>query len=187
MKKWDEATALAIAYSNTKRKKREKDLVTVAEAMKYLATLYKSQKKVAEKLDLSSEMVRQFLTVLKLPKSVQKLFECKQIDSVDTAKELSSLGDKKKQETAARTIVHSSSKEVRDIKRLVKRASVTIGKAKQTVFDEMPKGLNVFLLDFDEDTMRKLVKEARASKMKPAELVRTVIVEWLAKKSGNKD
>lgn len=187
MRKWTEATALATAYSNTKCKKRPDDLVTVAAAIKYLATLYKSQKKVAEKLDLSVEMVRQFLTVLDLPRKVKALFASRQIDSVDVAKELASLGDKKRQETTARAIVNSPSKDVRDIKRLIKTNQYRVTKAKKAVLDAKPKGLNIFLLDFDDDTMRKITKEAKSRKIKPADLVRDIIIKWLKTKTAAKD
>jgi hypothetical protein len=186
MRKWNEATALATAYSNTKCKKRPDDLVTVAGAMKYLTETYGS-KAVAEKLNISVEMIRQFLTVLDLPRKVKALFASRQIDSVDVAKELASLGDKKRQETTARAIVNSPSKDVRDIKRLIKTNQYRVTKAKKAVLDAKPKGLNIFLLDFDDDTMRKIAKEAKSRKIKPADLVRDIIIKWLETKRAQKN
>jgi hypothetical protein len=181
MKEWDEASALAVAFENTKRKKRPKDLITVARAMKFLEELYGSQKAVAEKLDLSAEMIRQFLTVLQLPKPVKDLFLSRKIDSVDIAKELAALGDRKKQISAGKAIANSLSKDVRDIKRLVKDGHYNIKDAQKTIIDSMPKGLNVFLLDFDDDTMRQLITEARKRKIKPADLVKDIVIKWLEK------
>lgn len=186
MKKWDEATALATAFSNTRLKKRPNDLVTVAGAMEYLAHLYKSQKAVAKKLDLSVEMVRQFLTVLKLPKNVQALFKSRRIDSIDIAKELAALGNKRKQQSAAKAIVNSQSKDVRDIKRLIKTRNIGVKAAKKTVLDAKPKGFNVFVLDLDDDTSRKVVSVAKALKMKPAELVKEIVTNYLKKKRPRK-
>lgn len=187
MKKWDEATALATALSNTRRKKRPDDLVTVSNAMKYLEGLYKSQEAIATKLGLSVEMVRQFLTVLKLPKTVQALFASRRIDSVDIAKELAALGNKKRQESAARAITNSPSKDVRDIKRLIKMGHFHVKDAKKAVLEAKPESLNIFVLDFDDDTLRKLVKQARARKMKPAELVRDIVIKWLKTKTATKN
>jgi ParB-like chromosome segregation protein Spo0J len=185
VRKWDEATSWAIAFENTCRKKRPKDLVTVAEAMEYLTGLYGS-KAVARKLNLSVEMVRQFLTVLDLPRIVKKLFASRQIDSVDIAKELYALGNKKKQETVAKTIVNSPSKDVRDIKRLIKNRNFGVETAKRTVLDAKPKGLNIFVLDLDDKTSQKIVSEAIARKMKPAELVRQIIANYLKKRRPQK-
>lgn len=186
MRKWTEATALATAFSNTKCKKRPDNIVKVAEAMKYLEGLYGSQKAVARKLDLSAEMIRQFLTVLELPRSVKTLFTSRQIDSVDVAKELASLGDKMKQESAAKAIANSQSKDVRDIKRLIKTGEYNAKDAKRTVLEAKPKGLNIFLLDLDDDTLKKLEKEARTRKIKPADLVRDIVVKWLKTKRARK-
>jgi len=186
MRKWDEATAWAIAFENTGKKKRPKDLVTVAGAMKYLTGLYGS-KAVAEKLNISVEMIRQFLTVLDLPRSVKKLFVSRRLDSVDVAKELAALGDERKQESAAKAIVNSPSKDVRDIKRLIKTGHYRVKDAKRTVLEAKPEGLNIFLLDFDGDTLRKLEKEAKVRKMKPADLVRNIIIKWLKTKTAAKN
>jgi len=185
MRKWDEATAWAIAFENTGKKKRPRDLVTVAEAMDYLTELHGS-KAVARKLNLSVEMIRQFLTVLDLPGGVKELFASRKIDSVDVAKELFALGDKKRQETMAKAIVNSPSKDVRDIKRLIKSSNLGVKTAKKTVLDAKPKGLNVFILDFDDETSKKIVFESRAQKMKPAELVRQIVTNYLKKKRPRK-
>jgi len=185
MRNWDKTTAWYIAFENTGRKKRPKDLVTVAGAMKYLTGIYGS-KEVAEKLNISVEMIRQFLTVLDLPRSVKKLFAGRRLDSVDVAKELAALGDERKQESAAQAIVNSPSKDVRDIKRLIKTGHYRVKDAKRTVLEAKPEGLNIFLLDFDDDTVRKLVSECRVQKMKPAELVRQIVTNYLKTKSLRK-
>jgi hypothetical protein len=182
MRKWTESTALATVFSNTKCKKRPDNLVTVAEAMKYLTNLYRSQRLLARKIDLSTEMVRQFLSVLDLTRNVKALFAIRKIDSVDIAKELAALGDKKTQESAARAIANCPSKDVRDIKRLIKSRHFGVEAAKNTVLDAKPKGLNVFVLDLDDETSQKVVSEAKAQKMKPAELVRQIVTNYLKKK-----
>jgi len=185
MKNWDETTAWAVAFENTGTKKRPKDLVTVSGAIKYLTELYGS-KAVAEKLNISVEMIRQFLTVLSLPRSIKKLFVSRRLDSVDVAKELAALGDERKQESAAKAIVNSPSKDVRDIKRLIKTGNYNAKDAKRTVLEAKPKGLNIFVLDLDDDTSRKVVSEAKALKMKPAELVREIVTNYLKKKRPRK-
>ena len=76
-KKLDEESALAILFANTRRKKRKEDLITIARAFEYLVNLYGSKEAVAKRVGLSTEMIREFLTVLKLPREIQKLVtEC---------------------------------------------------------------------------------------------------------------
>lgn len=184
MRKWDEATALAITLANTRTTKRPDDLLTVASAMTYLVELYGSQKEVAAKAGVHPEMIRQFLTVLRLSGKTQKLFASRQIDSVDIAKELVTLKDLKQQELAAVAIANMTSKDARDVKRLIKNAKCDVEDAKTTVLEAKPSGLNIFLLDFTDDVLDGLRREAKRRKMKPAELVREIVTKWLNEKSS---
>lgn len=83
MQKLDEISALQIVFANIRRKKRKENLVNIAKAFEYLVKNYGSLKAVAEKVGISAEMIRQFLSVLKLPVEVQELFSKREIDSVD--------------------------------------------------------------------------------------------------------
>lgn len=179
MKPLDEETALAVLFANTKRKKRNADLLTIAQSCEYLVKLYGSQKTVAKKIGLSTEMVREFLTVLKIPKEVQELVSDRQIDSVDTVREISALKDTEKQIAAARSFLDSSSKDVRDIKRLVKSADLPVEEAKRVISELKPKGLHIFVIDFDDEMHRAIKAQARLLKVKPAELVRGIVNDWL--------
>lgn len=183
MRKLGETTALAIVFGNTRRKKRKEDLVTIARAVEYLVKLYKSQKAVAEKVGLSPEMIRQFLTVLKLPAEVQKLFSNRQIDSVDVAKDLVALKDRNKQTTVARKMTDLLSKDARDVQRIVKGERIPVKKAKEIIL-QAKKGLHIFMLDLDDETYQRVVKEARALRKDPAELVREIVVNWSMNKKS---
>jgi DNA-binding transcriptional regulator YdaS (Cro superfamily) len=174
-----ETTALAIVFGNTQRKKRKEDLVTIAKAFEYLIKMYGSQKAVAEKIGLSSSMVGQFISVLRLPEEVQKLIIERKIDSVDIAKEIAALGDTSKQIAAAEAVVSSLSKDVRDIKRLIKRTNIDAKGARKVIINE--KGFNLFIMDFDDDTYRALKKHSRSKGITPAELVKGIVEEWLKK------
>jgi len=182
MRKLNEETALAIVFANTKRKKRPDDLLTVANAFDYLVRLYGSQKVVAEKVGLSTEMVREFLTTLKLPEEIQKLVSDRRIDSIDIIREISSLKEPSKQIAATEAFINSLSKDVRDIKRLVKDANASIKDAKKVVLEAKPKGIHIFVMDFDEEMYRTIIKQARVLKIKPAELVKGIVSEWLKQK-----
>ena len=104
MNKLDEETALSILFANTKRKKRTTDLLTIAKNCDYLVKLYGSQKAVSEKVGLSSEMIREFLVVLKLPKQIQDLVSERKIDSIDIVREISALKESPKQIIASKAL-----------------------------------------------------------------------------------
>jgi len=178
----DENTALAIVFTNIRRKKRSDDLVTIAKSFEYLMKLYGSQNAVAKKVGLSTEMIRQFLAVLKLPKEVQEMFSSRHIDYLDMAKELLALKEPQKQIIAARAFVHSLSEDARDIKRLVKTESVSVKDAKKMILEAKPKGLHIFLMDFDDEMYKAIVGYARTIKVKPAELVRKIVTDWFKHK-----
>ncbi|MBA7676572.1 hypothetical protein ES703_84814 [subsurface metagenome] len=179
MKKLDEISALQIVFGNIRRKKRKENLVTIAKAFEYLVKHYGSQKAVAEKVGISAEMIRQFLSVLKLPAEVQKLFKNREIDSVDAAKELAVLKGRNKQIRMARKIAGMTSDDARDIKRIFKKGTTTIDEAKRTILQTKEEGLKVFILDFDDDTYKSIMKKARALRKDAAELVREIVIDWL--------
>jgi hypothetical protein len=182
VKKFNEKGALAIVFGNTRRKKRYEDLVTIAKAFKYLANLYGSKKKLSNRIGLSVEMIREFLAVLKLPKEVQELVNTRRIDSIDTVKELIALQDQSKQIGVAKAIADLQSKDTRDIKRLIKKLNMTVEEAKEVVTAEKPKGMHVFVIDFDNEVYRELNRRAKALKTAPVELVRKMITKWLQQK-----
>jgi hypothetical protein len=186
MKELDEETALAILFANSKRKKRDIDLLTIARSCEYLVKLYGSRRAVAEKIGLSTEMIRQFLTVLKLPEAVQELVSDRQIDSIDTVKEILALKAPKTQIEAAKSFVNSLSKDVRDIKRLVKDAKLPVEKSKATILDSKPKGLHDFIIDYDDEMDNAINAHAKSLKVKPAELVREIVKDWLKQKTRGK-
>lgn len=179
MKRLDEEIALSILFANTKRKKRNENLLTVAKACEYLVKLYGSRKAVAEKIGLSSEMIRQFLIVLKLPSEIQKLVSERKIDSIDTVKEISVVKEPSKQIAMAEKFIGSTTHDVRDIKRLIKDADVPVETAKKIVLDAKPKGLHIFIIDFDDDTYKEIMRQTKIMKIKPAELVRKIVADWL--------
>jgi len=182
MKKLDEATALAIIYANTRRKpeNRKEDIMTIARSFDYLIKLYGSRKAVSEKTDLSDEMIRQFLTALKLPKEIQDMISERKIDSVDAIRNLATLEDIKQIETA-KIYSKSQSKDARDIKRLLNVGKLEVKEAKNLIDKAKPKKFHVFIMDFEDTTYQNIVKNAKLQKIRPADLVRKIVTEWLNK------
>jgi hypothetical protein len=182
----DEIRAKQIIFANTKRKKRKEDLVTIARAFDWLVSDRGSRAKVAGEFGLSTEMIRQFLTVLNLPPEVQKLFQDRTLDSVDLAKEIAALGDRDKQIQLAQRIGDAETKDARDIKRLVKQGGVEVDDAKRSVMDAKEHGLHVFLVDFDDETFRLIKERSRRVGVEPAEFVRQLVLDAV-KNQGHND
>lgn len=188
MKKLTEESALAIIYGNTRRKpeNRKEDILTIANSFDYLIKLYGSRKVVSEKTGLSEEMIREFLTALKLPKEIQNMIAERKIDSVEAIRNLATLDDMKKIETA-KIYANLQSMDTRDIKRLINEGKLEAKEAKNLIDKAKPKGFHVFVMDFDDETYKDIIKNAKSLKIKPAELVRKIIIEWLNKNQNLKD
>jgi hypothetical protein len=184
MKALDEQTALAIVFANTKRKKRTEDLVTVAEAFDRLVRLYRSQRAVANKVGLSTEMVREFLKILSLPAEVKRLVRTRKIDRLDVAYKISVLPNPEEQIKAARQSTGLLTDDLRDVKRLMSSAGMSAEESKKKVLESRLRGLHVFVMDFDDEEYKQLVSHARCMRMNAAEMVKHVVIEWLGRTRG---
>jgi hypothetical protein len=182
MRRLDEDTALSILFANTKKTKRPADLLTVAESCHYLVNLYGASRIVAEKAGLSAEMIREFCSLLKLPGEVKNLIRDRRIDKLDVAYRLSTLGGPAEQVAAAGALWSvPSSKDVRDIIRLVKRTHLPIEDAKRMVLEAKPKALHLFVVDFDDAAYVAITEHAKRLGLDPAELVRDIVADWLSR------
>ena len=83
--------ALAILISCTRNKKRPLPLTEIATWLELAVAGLGGYSAVADRIGMSSKMLRQFAYVRRLSKPVQKLFESRQLDSVDAAVHLSML------------------------------------------------------------------------------------------------
>jgi len=175
----DEETALSIIFTNTKRKSRTLDLVSIAESFAFLQKLYGSQKEVAKRVGLSSEMVREFLSINKLPEEVRKLIANRTIDSIDVVKQLASIREPEQQISLAKQLGSLNSEEIRDVRRMVKVGGSSTEDAIKEIMSTREEPLNVFVLDLNEDIYQLLATAARKRKMQPADLAKEILVDWL--------
>jgi hypothetical protein len=83
--------ALAILISNTRNRKRPLSLTEIAGWLDIAARHFGGHSAVADRIGLSSKMLRQFSCVTKLPEPVQHLFARRNLDSVDAAAHLAVL------------------------------------------------------------------------------------------------
>lgn len=191
MNELDEETALSIIFANTKRKKRSVDLLTVARSFEYLVDLYGSQKAVAERVALHSEMIRQFRSLLRLPPEVHDLIAKRQIDKLDVAYRIAMIKDPAQQFAAAQAVADlPQSKDVRDVIRLVTKGGSSAEESKRKVIEAKPKGMHIFVMDFDDKVYTAINQQAKKMGVSPAQLVKGIVEEWLhsqgESQAGNK-
>lgn len=83
--------ALAILISNTRTQRRPLSLLAVADALSTAIDHLGGYSDVADRIGLSTKMLRQFSYVRRLAPAVQRLFRERRLDSVDAAVHLSML------------------------------------------------------------------------------------------------
>lgn len=177
----DENKALAIIFANTKRKKRTADLITVAEAFEYLFQLYGSQKELSRKVNLSTEMIREFRKILTLPFEVKQMIRNKVIDSQDIAYRISKIKDPPKQIQTAKQILQMPSKDVRDMELLISNTGLTPNKSKKQVIESRLKGLHVFMIDFEDGEYEEILEQSRKAKLPAPEYVKRIVTSSINK------
>jgi len=116
--------ALARLIGSTRRPRRVKNLLEVAEEIEVAEKLLGSRKAVAKRIRLSDEMLKEFASVNILEEAVKQMVKEELITSVDTAYRLSLL-PKTDQPVVARAYVESglTGKEVREVVALRRRDS----------------------------------------------------------------
>jgi hypothetical protein len=95
--------ALAVLISSTHSRKRPLPLTEIARWLELAVNRLGSYRAVADRIGLSSKMLRQFSYVSRLSSPVQKLFEKRQLDSIDAVGHLALLS-KSEQQTVARAL-----------------------------------------------------------------------------------
>ena len=181
----NETKALGIMFSSTKRKNRINDLITIAQSCEYLINLYGSRKKVADILGISTEMIRQFVLPLKLPKLVQDLISDRKIDSIDVIMHLNSLKNPNQQIKAAQMITDVSSKDVRDIIKLVKKYNIDIDESINTIIQLKTRSMHIVMLDIEDDSYNILKEISNEINIPPAIITKVIVESWLREHKKN--
>lgn len=175
--KIDENTALACVFSNTHRKKRSIDLVTLAENVAFLKELYKTIDSVSKKTDLSKEMLRELLLPLELPDEIKRLVRERKIDRIGHIVEISKIKDREKQLEFSLSLAGFSTDDIRDIRRISKVSHVDIKTASNTISSLKSKGIHVIIFDADDKLYKFLSMRSRTTGLKIPELVKKLLTE----------
>jgi hypothetical protein len=114
--------SLALIIKCTRRNKRPRDIVTLAENISYAEKKLGSIEDVAERIKLSTQQLKDFLAVKSLCPAVRALVRKRTIDSVDIVKTISTLPFEK-QEVLANHFIQGkfTSKDIRNITTFAKK------------------------------------------------------------------
>ena len=173
---------LAVAFANLKGSK-DKDLIRTAEALQRLKPYYGSNPKLGEAVGVSGEIVREFLSLLKLPEEIQEMFSRRQL-RLEHGRRLWQLA--RKQPAALRQVAAEmqgmTAHDARDfVLYLLKHPELTANEAKRRVLGAkttMTREFHVIAL-LSEDSFQKLRRQARKLSMPVDEVVTSVVEEWL--------
>jgi Mg-chelatase subunit ChlI len=175
----DEESALAVLFGNTKKKKRTVDLLTLAKSCDYLVRKYGSRNEVAKRLELSTEMIREILAPLSLPQEIQNLISERKIDSIDVVREIAAIKDHSKQLQVGNLFTKVPTKDIREIKRLLKESRISVEEATNTVLKFKERDMHVFIIDFDDLAYETIKTQAKKLGLSPAILVKGLIQSWI--------
>lgn len=179
----DEETALAILFANLKGRKK-KDYLSTAKACRFLKKLYGSCAKVAEKVGVSSEIIREFDSLNDLPDEVQQMISTGNI-KLDTGYRISTkIKGKNRQIDIARVVAGVDAFDARAIIEYAqKNPEMPVEEVKSRVLGSKTKRekIHLFILPLEEATFQMLKLHSIKLKVRPEKLIEEIIKDWLGR------
>lgn len=180
----DKREALAICFRNLKGAKA-KDLLLTAKALKYLKGLpeFQANKRLGEEVGVSGEIVRQFISLLDLPSSIQTYFE-QRILGLEQGRRLWQLHQARPSvvEDAARAMASMTAMEGRDlVEYLIRTPSASVQEALLVLEEAKPTVSHEYRVEavLDESAYKALVAQARNRGAAVNDLVSAIVYCWL--------
>jgi hypothetical protein len=187
----DKDEALAICFLNLKGYK-DKDIFQTAEALRFLKNLpeYGSNEKVGEAVGVTGEVVREFLTLFKLPKQIQNLFKKKKLVHLEQCRRLWQLAKARPDvlEETAEAISDMTAWDSRHtIEHILKNPSLSVSEAKEAVLESRPQKIKEYhvIALLGEDDFELISNEAVKRNKSVSALVTSIVQEWLRSQSDN--
>jgi hypothetical protein len=157
------------------------DWITIALKCKRLVELEGPYSKVAEKLGVTSELLRSILTLLQLPNEVQQLIRNRKI-LYDAARRLTALEPKRATEVA-RIVAGLPSHKQREVINYAKRfpKSGLQNYTKRVTKQERVEKIYVAILPLKSDLHESLLSEAHRRKFSLEKLILEILQSWKQK------
>lgn len=181
--KINEEKLLGILYANFQGKKKKiNDWIFIANKVKELSDHYGSYKKLASYLDVSSELLRETLKLLELPKEVQELVRNDKLKH-EVAWRISSVKGKNNQIKIAKRMVGLETHDARNLVRLFRENPKTnIEELKQMLKKSKASVVNYSLVvvPIKQIDQIYLKREANKRKVTLSKLIsENIIPKWL--------
>lgn len=187
----DENEAYAIAYANLKGGK-DKDVPELAKALSFIKRLkkYQSNDQLGKELDVSGEIIGEFLSYNKLPKKIQELFERKKLTQLEQLRKLSQLKRRYPDNPdilieAANEISSLKSHDTRNvIEFLIKHPEKSAREAREVVLKSKTTIKHEYhvMTILSGDEYKMLSREAKKLKTSEASLTSIIVRDWLKSK-----
>jgi len=183
--KLDEETALAVLLTNLKGRKK-KDYLATAQSSRFLKQKYGSCEKVAKKVGVSSEIIREFDSLVDLPQKVKRLIATRAI-KLDTGYRISTQiegGDR--QTEIAKEVANLGAFDARAIIEYArKNRHLSAEECKRRVLGSktVTERLHVFVLSLPEATFQELKLQSQKLKTSLEELAAKIIEDWLQQRA----
>jgi len=182
MNEIDEEKILARLYLNLKgAKKKQDNWVDIAQDCKQLKDYYGSAEKVAEKIDVSYELIRALLKLPTLPEEVKELIKDEKI-LFDVAQRIARINGKARQVEAAKAVVGLSAHDARDIIQYAKKyptESLDDFKKRVTEGKNRIEKVHLAIIPLKEKIYSLLKTEGQKRKISPEKLILLIIDEWI--------
>jgi hypothetical protein len=132
--KIDEATALAILFTNLKRRKRINSPSEIAEAAKFLTEFYGSQYNVAEAVSVNESVIRKWARLAGAPDELKQYVDAEKIQPVAAFAIISAFPNAEQQLEIARVVLGWGERDITRLVRLRKRnPDFSIDECKQKI------------------------------------------------------
>lgn len=181
----DEETALAILITNLKGAKRKRDdWLTIAESCRFLRQKYGSIKKVADRVAVAQETLREIEKLLDLPDEVKQQILNGAI-GFKTGYEISKIPDKTRQVEAGEVVANMGYLDARAITDYARRnPHMTVEDCRRRVIETktITEKLHLVVVPFEDEVFQKLAEEAKNQNIPLDELINNVIKHWLEQK-----
>ena len=186
---FDEVKAFTTLLTNLGKKKRTANLLEIAEYCGRLRKRYGSWAKLAERIQISeqrphisSEMLREFGSILTLPNEVKQSIRNNMITSVDICYRISKLENTQDQKALATAVVDQklSTSEVRAIVEYkLNNPSVTMEHTIKRVLESKAKVVthHIVIMELRNETFRILKEKADALMTTPKDLALAILRE----------